>query len=254
MNILKSQLFFHYKQSQNLRMRLFDYEKILVDDFVTPFPVVRNLSDDIGERVSRFESISLNGHSRIRISPTFLNFETKYTKEFQVDSSKIQKYLENKLPTLWRIVEKEEYTHYGIVLTLYSDNKALDEVLPEIKSVFREDKMNLDDLIDLKVSYVYSLRNKYFLNVKYSPMVMEFESSDPVDDSSSEKKVEDYIGIEVVIDVNNKPSTLANEEVGSREDMLSFFKKVIENAFSNSTDSFISGSPDFTSLLERDGD
>jgi hypothetical protein len=215
----------------------------LGEDFITPFPVMRNIEDLKNVNIPRFETTSLNGFSTVKISPSFLLFETSFDDAYQSDPDKIKAYFETKFPLLWRVVSKDTLSYFGVVLTLHSDKEYQESTVPIIRGAFSEDKMNDEAIVDLTFSYVKKVYDRYFINVNVSG----FKATETDENKGEILNPETYHGVRVNLDVNTRPvNWSSNEEAISA--IPTILNKTIENAITNNTSDFIGGYPDFSFL------
>lgn len=252
MKIISAQLFVYCEVDENLRRRLFELEGKLHDDFVTPFPIVRNVPDGANETLPRFETTSLNGNSDLKISPTFVQFVTSFTNDYQTDVQKIKDYYEKKIPILSSILENNNLTYHGFIIELEEEFEDEKKVLETLSGYFAEGVVN-EKTIGVNLRYA-RLVNDHFCNVnvaKYTLVKGRIEKDEnqmPVPIPEPE-----IYGLRTQLDINTRPKYQAGAK-STIPEILTLIQKTLNHAIEHNSEFYLSGSIDFEPIVDsRDG-
>lgn len=248
MNIVSAQLFVYYEADENLRRRLFELEGKLHNDFVTPFPIVRNLPDGANETLPRFETTSLNGNSGLKISPTFVQFNTDFTDDYQTDVQKIKDYYEKKIPILNSILENNNVTYHGFIIELEEAFEDEKKILETLSGYFAKGVVN-ENTIGVNLRYARLVNNHYCnVNVtKYTFVKGRIEKDEnqlPVPITEPEVH-----GLRTQLDINTRPKYRAGTKSTTSE-LLTLIQKTLNHAIKHNSEHYLSGSINFEPIVD----
>lgn len=248
MKIVSAQLFIYFHSDHDIRRKLFELETTLGDNFVTPFPIVRNIPDRANDAIARFETTSLNGNSELKISPTFIQLDTTFTEDYQTSSENIKKYYDKKIEIIKKIVSEQTSTFYGFVVNLEEKFDSEDQVLKTIGSHFKSEIMDTDTI---DVAFTYSrLINEHFCNTKIEKYNL-FQGIFKNDKNKIPVPVPgptEY-GVKVQLDINTKPLFRRTSETFNFQQVSTLIHNISSYSINHDTTTYLSGSTDFKSII-----
>ena len=116
-----------FPQQVEIRRYVNEIEDVLKEDYTTPqiFPVPDNFAAD----APRLSFTSNGNHSQIAISQISIDLNVNFDNDFATDFAKTKEYINNKVKTIAKILDKakiERYYFCGLVYS-YSDGACVDE-------------------------------------------------------------------------------------------------------------------------------
>lgn len=200
LRILNSQIVFSYKRNSEIRKKVFEYEDTLKSEFRTPFRLT-NIPEELDPNLPRFETSSINDHSKLLVSQTRISLVTKYDKNFESDFSSVKTYLTERCNSLKGLAEKEEmeFVAFVVELGIYMDEKLINKFL---RTHIGANAIS-DECLEFSLLYSKLYENNYYLNVKASKFTEQeiiINQSNEIQTSGTPKK-----GISIILDINSKP-------------------------------------------------
>ncbi len=201
LHIANSQIVFSFRRNQEIRKRVFEFEDSLKAEFKAPFRTIA-VPDDIDPNIPRFESQSINGHSRIQVSQTRITLATNYNENFKLDYKHVEDYLANKSSSITKLTESEnmDFVAYVIELGVFMDEKKLNSFIKENTGAIAID----DDCRDFSLSYSKEYKSNYYLNIKCSKFAEQEMFLHP-ETKTLRPTGNLKHGISIILDINTRP-------------------------------------------------
>jgi len=208
-DMLKSKLAGHYSQPQ-----------------IIPIP------DELDPEVPRLIFGSTHGYSQIVISQMSISLNVRYSPDYQLNIAMGQKYLRERIPTLFGIIEffKEIRPFFCGLTTrvnLYAPTAEDDQIIKHLANLFLR-KSEFDNIHDVELKITNIIDGQYFNNMVIKNF-REWRLIEPPQEMPrlSQKK-SSIKGIQIIGDFNDRYSFNEKQDYFSGADVI---EGIIDKAF-----------------------
>ena len=194
-----SQIIFAYDRNINIRKRQFEFEDLLQSNFRIPFTTIP-VSDQQDGNIPRFESRSLNGHSKIEVTQFRTTLTSNFSSDYRNNIEKISNYLRDRSALIKTLISNEQNQFGALIIELVFlfDNE--ENVNNSLRNEVGAKLLN-QTFKDFSFAYSKVFNEIFYLNIKCSKFIgnITYTEDGVLIPSNFEK-----VGISVIIDINTK--------------------------------------------------
>jgi hypothetical protein len=162
---IKNSFNIFFSRQPEIRRRANDFEDKLKGRYFQPHIVP--VPDDLDPEVPRMVFGSEHGFSQIIVSQVTLVLNVTYSPDWQIDISKGQQYLFERVPILFELLDilKEEKAYFcGLSTQVHLSTKAEDKkVIEHVEKLFLKNSTN--SIHDVQLKFTNVLSRRFFSNI-----------------------------------------------------------------------------------------
>lgn len=150
----------------DIRRRANQFEDRLTGEYAQP--EILPIPDDIDPAMPRIIFGSKRGLSQIVIAPISIAFNVTYTPNYQIDAGERQKYLQDRIPTVFKLVDVlKNVRPYFCGLTTQVNlpsNASEQDILKRIAELFLKETAT-EDKHDIQIKFTNVVQDRFFSNI-----------------------------------------------------------------------------------------